>query len=136
MGALRSFLHDHRRLVAVLAAMVLAMKALVPVGYMISPSSRSLTVQICADASGGSYTRQLTIPLDRNGNENADQHGKTNGVCPYSALSMTSLAGADAPLLILALAFILARAFAPARRPHFGQIRRDRPPLRGPPLLA
>jgi|KBSSwiStaDraftv2_1062776.scaffolds.fasta_scaffold625632_2 hypothetical protein len=134
MRALRSFLHDHRRIVAVLAAMALAMKALVAVGYMISPASRSLTVQICADASGRSYSKQLTVPFDQNGNERANQHGKADGVCPYSGVSMTSLAGADAPLLILALAFIVARALAPTRWPPLAKIHHDRPPLRGPPF--
>jgi hypothetical protein len=136
MGALRAFFRDHRRLVVVLTAMALAMKALVPAGYMIQASPRVLSVLICADASGVGHLRRMTILLNRDGGGSVDQHGKSDSTCPFTALSMATLGGADAPLLILALAFILVRAFAPSPPPTANRLRHDRPPLRGPPFMT
>jgi hypothetical protein len=134
MGILRHFLRDHRRLAALLLALALCMKALVPAGYMLGEQGKVLTVQICADA-GGQLTKQIVIPLHNQSGESHSEHGKTDSVCPYSALTMASLSGADAPLLALALSFILALGFA-AITPHLAQrIFHLRPPLRGPPAL-
>ena len=42
-------LREHRRLAAILVALALCMKALVPAGFMIGASARLITVEICAD---------------------------------------------------------------------------------------
>jgi hypothetical protein len=53
MELLRAFFRDHRRLAALLVALALCVKALVPAGYMPGAHGKVLTVEICADASGG-----------------------------------------------------------------------------------
>ena len=132
MNALRLFLRDHSRLVLLLLAMALAMKALVPSGYMIGSQSKVLTISICADTQGGSYTTQVVLP--HGGEQSGDsQHAKDGQACPFSALAMASLAGADSVLLSLALAFILALGFAAALPPPPHRVSHLRPPLRGPP---
>ena len=136
MGALRYFTRDHRRLVVVLTAMALAMRVLVPAGYMVAEQSRVLTVSICTDASNAGHVKQMTISVNGKPSGSSDERSKSDGPCPYSALSMASPGGVDAPLLVLALAFILAASFAPSHFPSISKIRRDRPPLRGPPSLA
>jgi hypothetical protein len=136
MEALRAFLRDHRQLVLILTATALAMKMLIPAGYMVDASPRVLTVRICADASEAGYVKQITIPVSGKAGGNSDEHGKPDGACPYSVMSMASLGGADVPLLLLALAFILALGFAPFHIPPRVRSRHDRPPLRGPPFLA
>ena len=132
MNSLRAFFRDHRRLAALLIALALALKTLVPGGYMLAPQSKILTIAICADASGGPITRQIVLPADGK----AADHAKAESTCPYAALGMAAMTGADAPLLPLALAFILALGFAPVRpalRAHHYFLR---PPLRGPPARA
>lgn len=131
VGILRRFCRDHRRLAALLVALALCLKMLVPAGYMIGGASRTLTISICADAQGAHLARQIVLPT-RGEDGKGGEHGKA-APCPYAALGMASLPGADTALLALALAFILALGFAsalsvPLRRAEF-----LRPPLRGPP---
>jgi hypothetical protein len=136
VSALHIFLSDRRHIATILAAMALAIRAIVPAGYMMGEQSRVLTVFVCADASDPGHVRQITIPVSGKTGGNSEEHGKPDGACPYSVMSMASLGGADAPLLVLALAFILALGFAPFQFPPLVGSRHDRPPLRGPPFLA
>lgn len=135
MNALRLFLRDHSRLAVLLLAVALAMKALVPSGYMIGSQSKVLTISICADTQGGSYTTQLVLP--HGGERSGDaQHAKEGQACPFSALAMASLAGADPVLLSLALTFILMLGFAAASPSIPRRLSHLRPPLRGPPATV
>lgn len=134
MESLRVFFLKHRGLAGVLVASALLLKVLVPTGFMIgADASHTITVTICHDASGAGAVQQIAIPLKKGGGEAPGKPAK--GECPYGALSMASLSGADTVLLALALAFIMALGFAPVRcavpaRPSF-----ILPPLRGPPAL-
>jgi len=136
MFALRAFFLAHRRLAALLLAMALCMKVLIPAGYMIGQQSTQLTVQICAEPGDSGHVRQLAIATHGKGGEQAPDQGKADSICPYSALSMATLGGADAPLLAAALAFILALGFAAPPILRTSRIHHLRPPLRGPPALA
>ena len=95
-----------------------------------------LTVQVCADSIGQHLTTQIVIPPSGVPSGHHGDQGKGEGTCTFSALSMASLAGADAALLVLALAFILALGFAPQAPPLRERPAYLRPPLRGPPLFA
>ena len=144
MSALRAFFLFHRRVAALLIAATLCMKALVPAGYMISGDglgsgqgvAKAFTIQICGDADGHHLTRQITIPRHAKPGEDNTEHGKADNVCPYSAMVMASLSAADAPLLALALGFILALGFAPQRRVARAHTPYLQPPLRGPPAIV
>lgn len=132
MAAFRLFLRDHRRFAVLLVALALAMKALMPAGYMVAADgAQVLTITICADAQGGSYTKQIVVP---HSGKHAAPAEQAKDACPYSALSMAMLGGADATLL--ALVFILALGFVAAPRLRLEQTLRLRPPLRGPPAIA
>lgn len=135
MQALRALALRHRLLALLLVVLALAVKAAMPAGYMLGQHGTVLTVEICADASGGTVTKQIVIPQSGAPADAKGSHDKAP-TCPYAALGFAWLAGADGVLLALALAFILALGFAtapplPLRRPSF-----LRPPLRGPPALA
>jgi hypothetical protein len=140
MGFVRAFFRDHRRFAALLVALALAMKALVPGGYMIGQQGKVLTVTICADASGTGLTRQIVVPTSESESQSdrgkSGEHGKSDSPCPYAALGMAALGGADTVLLALALAFILALGFAPLRPVRPERRAYLRPPLRGPPAQA
>jgi hypothetical protein len=133
MRSLRTVLRNHPRLAALLVACALAIKALMPAGYMIGGDARVLTIEICADATGGTMTKQIVVP---HSDKHEDAGKSSSAACPYAGLGMASLPGADAVLLALALVFILALGFAPTRPAPPRRIQEFRPPLRGPPALA
>jgi hypothetical protein len=121
MGNLCAFLRDHRRAAALLLALTLVMKMLVPAGYMPGQGTKVLTVQVCADTLGKHVTTQIVIPQSGAPSESHGDHGKGDGACPFSAL---------------ALLFILALGFAPQAPPLRERAQHLRPPLRGPPSFA
>ncbi|MEJ7934127.1 DUF2946 family protein [Sphingobium sp. AN558] len=135
MQSIRTAFIRHRALCIMLMAAVLCLKALVPTGYMVVQDARILTVQICADATGQIMTTQIAIPMERKAGGQQRDHGKGEDVCPYSALSMLSLASVDAVLLAVAIALILALGIAPVRQSGAWRVPYLRPPLRGPPAL-
>lgn len=134
MTKLRVFLRHHRALANLVVIAALCMKIVVPSGYMIGQNSKVLTVQICDEITGNQAVTKLVIPMKDGGSESGQKQGKAE--CPFTSLSMASLAGADHALLALALAFILALGFAPVRIPRPKHTSHLRPPLRGPPALA
>jgi hypothetical protein len=131
---LRDHLLRHRALALLVVMAALCMKVVVPSGYMIGQNAKVLTVQICDEITGNKVVKQLVIPMKDGGSESGHKQGKAE--CPFTSLSMASLAGADHTLLVLALAFILALGFAPAPIPLPKRISHLRPPLRGPPALV
>lgn len=133
MQQLRILLSHNRALAVLVLALALAMKALVPAGYMAAPGAKFLSVAICADSSGGDQLKKIAIPMKGDPAGSPSDHGKPAVTCAFAALSMAALGGADAPLLALALAFILAIALLTAAPPPALRLHL-RPPLRGPPL--
>lgn len=134
MGILRAYFQQHTGQALVLAVLALCLKALLPSGFMLGQDHRAITIEICRDASGSAAALTMLLPLKSDGQHLPGKPAK--GECPFGALSMASLGGADPVLLALALAFIIALGFTPVRavappRPHY-----LRPPLRGPPILT
>jgi hypothetical protein len=137
MAFLRRFFRDHRRLALLLVALTLAIRALVPAGYMVGGQTTTLTIAVCADASGAEQIRQIVVPHDgKDSTPGQGDHAKDGGVCSWSSLAMGALTGTDSILLGLALAFILALGFTPTRVRAPAPIAYLRPPLRGPPTFA
>lgn len=132
MDGLRTFLRQHRALAFVLVALALVLKAAIPTGYMMESTSRTIALAICHDASGQNGPKEIVVTLGT-ADRNAVPGKPAKGECPYGALSMASLGGADAVLLALALAFIVALGFVPAGNVAFARPGYIRPPLRGPP---
>ena len=136
MNAWRRFLLDHRRLAAGLVLLALAMKLLVPTGYMIGSAGGSITVELCSGTTRQTVT--MAMPgMAHHGGDKMPEHGKAEMPCAFAGLVAPALGGADPLLLAVAIAFIVATVFrlpAPCRAtrapPHL------RPPLRGPPLAA
>lgn len=117
-----------------LAVLALCMKVVVPSGMMIDLHAKVLTIEVCQDSLGALTKTQIVIPTKSGGENKPD--GKHQGTCPFTSLNGALIGGADPALLLLALAFILALAFAPVsvacpRRPAYLY-----PPLRGPPALV
>jgi hypothetical protein len=135
MKGLRQIAMNRRGLALWLIAFALALRALVPGGYMLREQGTVLTIAICGDATGAHLTRQIVVP-QRDGAQDLDpQHAKST-TCPYSVLDMAGAPGADPILLGLAFAFILAIGLLPLAAPEPSARAHLRPPLRGPPRVA
>jgi hypothetical protein len=135
MRTLRAFADRHRLLAVMLVLAALVIKAAVPAGYMLHQRGTVLTVEICADASGGTVTREIVIARSGSSEKAADAQGKAPATCPFAALGFAALGGADALLLALALGFILALGFCLSQPATPKRVAFLRPPLRGPPAL-
>lgn len=133
MTLMRTLLLRYRITAFAVIALALAMKAVVPAGYMVDSASKALTIRVCADAQLASTVRDIVVPMK---GEPAGKHSKADDTCPYGALSFAGLAGVDPIQLALALLFILATGFAALALPAPRRIAHLRPPLRGPPALA
>lgn len=136
MTALRTFACNHRRLAALLLALALCIKALVPAGTMISASTRVLTIEICADASRAGMTRDIVVPMRGDDAGMGTGHAAKGTPCGWSALGYGALAAVDPIVLAIALAFIAMAGLRPAPAPRSRLAARLRPPLRAPPVFA
>jgi len=135
MKLFRAFLLHHRRLALLLVVMALAIKAMIPDGFMPHFGSRTISIQICADAIGQPMTRQITV-AQRGDTDGKSAHGKAEGLCAFTALGHSALGGADPVLLLAALLFLFVLGFAPLVPAAPRRVTFLRPPLRGPPALA
>lgn len=136
MGTARNLIHTHPVLAIIILAMALCMKVLVPSGYMISASSKTITVGFCSGEMNAPKTTTITIPMNTDKSEDSAQKGAAEAPCVFSALSMAATGGIDLPLLVLALAFILSIGFLARTAIVRGAEVRLLPPSQGPPTLA
>jgi hypothetical protein len=135
MAPLRTLLLRHRAFALLLVAAALCIKAVVPAGLMVGSERKVLTVEICADTLGTHLVRQIAVPIGGRADGKIGAH-QSDTTCPFGALAMASLGGADAALLAAALAFVMALGLAPRVAPLVSTPARLRPPLRGPPAYA
>ena len=117
--------------------MALAMKALVPAGYMVASGTRTLSIQICADSVGQRMTKQIAV-ADTGANHATDtaKSDMAKQACPYGGHSAPVLGGTDPWLLAAALAFIIALGVAPVAIPRPRRAGFLLPPACGPPVIA
>lgn len=135
MTRLRALIRDHARLTLVLLA--LAVKAVVPTGFMLAAGGdRFLTVTICADASGSPKQMQIAIPGKQDAGGDHSGAGAKATHCAFSCLGHSALGGADPLLLAGALAFILLIGLAPLPALPRRDLPFLRPQLRGPPATV
>jgi len=126
-----SFLH--RRLTIGLIMAVLAMKMLIPIGFMPTIAGGMLEVQLCTGQ--GTQTILMEIP-GSGGDHSHGDHNKIDVPCAFSGLSAPVLSATDPILLAIAIAFVIAVAFrvAPAQISLRGIYLR--PPPQGPPAFT
>jgi len=131
MNCLRAFFLRHRAMAFAVIALAMAMKALIPAGYMVGGDTHTLTVRICdgyADAAA-------PVAIAIKGHGDAGKTAPDHQACPFSGPGHAGLTGADPILLAVALAFILLLGFAAPVFAGPRPLSRLRPPLRAPPAL-
>ena len=130
MTDLRAFMQHRWTLALWLVAAALFVRAVVPAGYMVDADATTISFTICSDATGETVTHDITIPSDGK----ADT-AKADTPCSFAGAAQPALSGADAPLLAIALLFILALGFAPFVAPTMQRGHYLRPPPQGPPAI-
>jgi len=134
MTALRRQILRHRGLAAWLFALTLALKLLIPGGYMPTVHDGRITIAVC---SGTSTTPMvMTIPGFADRDDAPQDQAKPDQPCAFAGLSLPSLAAADPIVLAAAIAFIVATVFRMATPVRAATRAHLRPPPRGPPLLS
>lgn len=134
--ALRRLFLAHRHAAALICIAALALRMLIPAGYMISGEHGQLAVTICSNSTAKLKTMQMpSTHHAAPGHEKAGDHGKVEMPCAFASLSVQALGSIDPAVLLAAIAFAMAlalsviRVLGPPTRPYL------RPPLRGPPAL-
>jgi hypothetical protein len=139
MRALRRIARGHALWAAVLILLTLAVRIIVPPGYMPALDHGRVVMEPC---SGHGV---MTMPMgDMAGmaDHMSGKHAMTakqDMPCGFGLLAIGCTGGADVALLAVAIAFILARAWRLPYPPRLAPRSRLRPPLRAPPgafLLA
>ena len=142
MTSLRRLLLDHRALALWLAALALAVRLLVPAGFMVGTIDGRPVLQLCSGFGPVAATVMAMAHGDahhvrgshheRDGHRESD-HPAADMPCPYAGLAQVATTPVDPALLVLAIAFVMALGVRATPRPA----RRDRaylrPPMRGPP---
>jgi hypothetical protein len=135
MAALRPLVLKHPALAAALLALALAMKLLVPAGFMLDASGGTIRLELCSGT--GPMSAMVAMPgMAHHSGHDDGQHHKADAPCPYASLTAPGLAGADPLLLALAIGFIVALGVWRSAPTPLPVAPRLRPPLRGPPLPA
>lgn len=131
MSRLRRHFSQHRHFAAVILALALALRVLVPAGYMPAFEHGAVEVRICES--------QVTLPMPRGMHHGADHgRGQNHADQPCAFAGLAAPAGPPPPAAALPAAPAGAQvAFLDAVRNTIivGGIR-SRPPARGPPAPA
>ena len=133
MRALRQLLTRHPRAAWLLVAVTLAMKVIVPVGFMPSLVGGHIAIVLCSGMGPEDMKAMPGMPGHERG-EHAPP--KPDTPCLGAGIAAPVLSAVDPIQLAIAFvvaivaALLLATAPPPRRRAHL------RPPLRGPPRLA
>jgi hypothetical protein len=127
---------DHRALAAWVLACALAMKILVPAGFMPVVSATGVSIEICGGTAPAqvAMATAMAMPGMAHHSDKSDHQGR-DMPCAFSGLTAPSLAAADPVLLALAIAFIVRLVFRVRTAAPIVAHAYLRPPLRGPPPL-
>ncbi|KQM61736.1 MULTISPECIES: hypothetical protein [unclassified Sphingomonas] len=148
MSRLRRLFLTHNALAALVIIVTLAMKAVVPAGFMPMLVEGRVVIALCSGfgpvipvaappkMAGMHHGAAMGADHGRHAPKDGGQHDDKPQPCAFSGLSTPSLAGADPVVLAIAIAFVLTLGLhivvaLPVMRPG-----RLWPPLRGPPALA
>ena len=142
--ALRRHVLAHRHLATLICVAALALKLLIPSGYMISAEHGRIAITICSGFAPQTISpvtsrdMDLTMPEmhgDMADQGKSDEHGRTEMPCAFSSLSAHALAAVDPVLLIAAIAFVMAVGSRAVGSPRLALTPHLRPPSQGPPVF-
>ena len=118
-----------------ICACALALKLLVPTGYMISNDHGRIAMTICSGVE--SQRMMVSMPGMHHGSDGEGSpmdSGKSDMPCSYASMASAALDSIDPIQLGAFLAFLLATVFHVTVFPVAPRALYLRPPLRGPPV--
>ena len=132
MQAARHLIRNHARLALLLAVIALAIKFVVPAGYMPSAQGHGFAVTICT----GMGLKTVSLAGDNRAPTQHDSSDRDMQPCAFAGLGLLATGSIDPPSLVAALrhAALVALFFLPLAFPQSRAFLR--PPLRGPPARA
>ena len=133
MHRLRRLALNNRALAATLFALAMAMKVLIPAGFMPIIEDGRIVISLCSGT--GPMKMMMAMPGPDHGKSDENQHGKVEQPCAFAGLTAPSLAAADPILLVLAILFVMTLSQRPILPRVVQRPAHLRPPLRGPPIL-
>lgn len=132
--SLRRLALNHRRLAGLVLGLVLAMRLVMPAGFMPAVFDGHIVVSICSGS--GPATMVVAVPGAAHGKAGeADHQGKAAAPCAFAGLHAPALAAVDPILLAAAILFIMAVGIRAAAPPPAGDAHHLRPPSRAPPAV-
>lgn len=135
MSTIRRLLLTRPALVALLCTAMLALRLLVPVGYMLAEQQGRIAIIVCPGVTAQTIAH-MAMPGHDTHEAPAGHDRSAEGVCAFAGLSAPMLGAIDVVLLVVALALVAAAVLR--RVPDVTPCARLRlrPPLRAPPLSA
>jgi len=113
----------------------LALRLLVPAGYMISSEHGQIGMALCSNTAGQpSVTAMSAMHGNTPDHGRSRDHGKGEMPCAFSSLSAQALGSIDPILMVAAIAFIMVTGRRRVRRLTVPLRLNLWPPLRGPPV--
>lgn len=136
MTALRTWIFGNRLALIALCVLAFSIKAVVPMGFMISPSDGPfmLSVTVCDASSPGLAKMEMAMPMKVGHHGHQSGQSTKHSDCAFTSLIGGALAGADPIQIEALLAFALALAFLPLGQLLLRQAAYLRPQTRAPPV--
>ena len=129
----RAFIRGNIPAMWALVVLTLAMKLIVPVGFMPHLSAGGIELVVC---NGMEPPPMAHMPMMAGHHHDHGGPQKPDAPCPFAGLSAPTLGGADPVQLAIAIAAILVAGLAAIVAVRVRAITYLRPPLRGPPIRA
>ena len=133
MRVIRDALLNRRGWLALTCALALAVRLLVPAGYMPAQVGGLTAITICDGTGDQMVMRGMSGMGGMNGKHG--DHGRSSAGCPFGVAAMASLGGVDAIVLSARIVrpFIVGHILGqPSARLATARLR---PPAQGPPAL-
>lgn len=128
----RGMILSHRGWAAALIALALAVRVIVPAGFMPAEQAGRIVVMVCT----GMGPQQVAIDVPGLPGKQDGASRVAGQPCAFAGLGLDLMPGADPVLLIAALAFILALGFVAVAAVRVARVRQLWPPMRGPPVFS
>ena len=131
---LRRLSRSHHGILSLALLILLALRLVMPTGWMPVVSDGAITVSLCSSGSAVPQTVTIAIPKADAGKTAPSDHATSGEACLFSGVAAAAIGGADPFQLASALAFVMLQGtralhgLAPLATPYL------RPPLRAPPF--
>jgi hypothetical protein len=119
---------------ALLLLLALAVRAIVPAGYMPTQGAKGLVISLCTGE--GARQMVLAVPQSDAGDDQQDHERKPLLPCAFMALAAPALGGSEPAIISAPDRLLREVALPPPVAISHSVFAYVRPPLRGPPLAG